>query len=244
MFKIGSLVSLKSNPDLKMTISDIDSYTEKAICTFISKAQKIENHAFNIDCLNIFEEKLLELELKKIPLLFCKEKDCYAFFEYASMFGQNINPNATSDEKTIKNAKFVYDFKKYFPKNKQKVFNLINMAKAFLDCEQIVCIPSHLTELNSLQKLFGLTIERLIEVAPRKYNHKSKIDDSHRATYQINYSNLKNKLLLVDDILTSGATLRHFKDILTNKGFKVESVVLGINHKLSVQVINHFWLFN
>lgn len=244
MFNIGSLVVLKSNPEIKMTVCSVyNMYDKKVTCTYINKSQKIEKQSFHPDCLELFEENLKEIELQKIPFLYCKTKDCYSFFEYASIFGQNVNPNTPSDEKTVKNARFVYDFKKYYPKNKQEVFNLLTIAKHYLDCEQIVCIPGHTPELNSLQKVFGLTLERYIEVEPRKYNHKKTLCEGYENSYKIDYTKLSNKLLLVDDIFTTGATMQHFKELLTNKGFNITCLSIGINHKLDFEIVNHFWLF-
>ena len=165
MFNIGSLVALKGNPGIKMTVcSGVDKYNKGVYCAYINKSLKIEKEIFPIECLELYEENLKEIQLQKIPFLYSDTGDCYTFFEYASIFGQKVNKNTPKDEEMVKNAKFVYDFKKYYPRNKQDVFNLLTMAKHYLNCEQIICIPGHTIELNSMQKIFGCEIERIREV--------------------------------------------------------------------------------
>lgn len=244
MFSIGNLVTLKSNPEVKMTVySEVNELYNCVDCIYINKNQKVEKNSFPVDCIQLYEDDLKEATLQKIPLLYCKEKDCYSFFEYASIFGQNVNPNTPSDETTTKNARFVYEFKKNYPTNKQEVFNLITMVKHYLGGEQIVCVPGHTLALNSLQKVFGVTIERTVEIEERKYNHKKGLCDGYEDSYKIDYTKLSPKLILVDDILTAGATMEHFRKLLTDKGYDVTCVAIGIDHKLNFEVVNHFWLF-
>lgn len=243
MFSIGSLVVLKSNPEIKMTVcAEANKANSRVTCTYINKNQKIEKQDFPAECLDLFEEKLKDIELQKIPLLYCKSKDCYSFFEYASLFGASIHVKDNGQEEN-ESTRFVFGYKKYYPKHKQEVYNMAIMAQYYLQCEQIVCIPGHTNEFNSLQKTFGVTIERIKEVEPRKNNHKKDLPKDYENSYKIDYTKLLNNILLIDDVFTSGATMYHFKELLMSKGYNVKCLSLGIDHKLDIETVNHFWLF-
>jgi orotate phosphoribosyltransferase len=52
----------------------------------------------------------------------------------------------------------------------------------------------------------------------------------------------EKKVLLIDDVATSGKTLNHFAKELQNKGFEVIKFGLGLSHKLSFEKISSFYL--
>jgi predicted amidophosphoribosyltransferase len=242
MYNIGDIVALKSNLAFKMTVSELDTIDETIGCTFVNKNQKIEEIFLNPQILTSISESIKELELNEIPLIYSKGKDCYSFYKYKSIIASNMH-GENSDNTATAGTRLVFNFKKYYPSNKQDFYNLVTIAKHYLKCEQIVCVPGHTLELNSLQKTFGVTIERIKNSEPRKYNHKKSLPKDYSDTYSIDFTKLQQNILLLDDVLTSGATMNHFRNELQNKGFTVKCLALGIDHKIQTEMINTFWLF-
>ena len=162
-----------------------------------------------------------------------KWKDINSFFIYTSIISQNFKK---ATKKNIKkgnpqDARFVYDFKKYF-KNSEIIKIMIDSFAAYHQCKVIVPIPASTTEPNSLQKLYASVIYRHIPTEPRKYNHLKPIDEDYKNSYSISHDLEPCKILLVDDICTTGKTINYFAEEFEKRGFEVVKLALAIDYKL------------
>ncbi len=137
----------------------------------------------------------------------------------------------------------MYDFKKY-GSHRELITNYLTILKSYFDTQTIVAVPSHTTDINNLQLIVGTVIKRIAESEPRKYNHKVALSKDYENTYQIDFDKLKEKkIILVDDIVTSGETINHFALALQNKGYEVVKFALGIDYKQQAKSINTFYSF-
>lgn len=108
---------------------------------------------------------------------------------------------------------------------------LIDSAAADLDCAAVWAVPGHdPAKPGELPALLGETIRRTAFTAPRKYAHGAPVDLSTLAFPPAPDNG--GAVLLVDDVSTTGATLRGIRAHLAGLGVKAVPLALGLNWKL------------
>jgi phosphoribosylpyrophosphate synthetase len=235
---------------LSLTVTDLldfcawnnTSYPEVK-CTWLDRQGVIQE--------KIFKEAILAKEVQRtknnievMPLLHSKELDCYGWKRYSSIIANNFGKSAIDTfEREDLQTRFVYDFKKY-GSHKTEIIDYLEFLKLFFETTTVVVVPSHLPVLNELQKLVGSqVIERTKESIPRKYNHKVGLAEDYEDSYTIHWHQLKEKkLILIDDVCTSGVTLSHFANVLQQKGYEVIKFSLGVNARFPIEVIYQFFV--
>lgn len=170
---------------------------------------------------------------EKMPLYHWKEGNVFGMKIYSSLLGANwAGQPADSDEKQ---TRFVYDFKKYFS-NKNEIDLFIRATAFYFDCTGIAAVPPHKVEQNNLQFMYGTHFERIAETLPRKQSHTKPLQADYAQSIRNNFSTIKGKrVLLVDDVVTSGTTLAFFANELEQAGFEVVKFSIGITLKLRPQ---------
>jgi orotate phosphoribosyltransferase-like protein len=217
-----------------------DSNTPEVVCSWFNNANEKKTSYFKENCL---VPLTITKELQKYPLLFCEKLDCYGFKVYSSLLAGNFHKNENFNDNSEKDTRFVYDFKKY-GSHRELITNYLTILKSYFDTQTIVAVPAHTTDINNLQLIVGTVIKRIAESAPRKYNHKLALSKDYANTYQIDFGKLKEKkIILVDDVVTSGETINHFADALQAKGYEVVKFALGIDYKQQAKIINTFYSF-
>ncbi len=108
---------------------------------------------------------------------------------------------------------------------------LIEAAREDLGAVAVWVVPPHDPNATSrLQELFGVTIRRARTVPPRKYNHAGPVDlgslDFPPPPAPV------ARVLLVDDVCTSGGTLAAIREHLAGEGVEAVPLALGINARL------------
>lgn len=245
-FNIGDTVSIDKQTKM-IVVNYLDDYYENSIfgvvCHYFTKKGKLEISIFPENALSLFETQT-ESKILSYPLLYCKDLDCYGFKVYSSLIANNFAENYF-DEKdknlSEKETRFVYDLKKYGA-NISEITTYFNLLKAHFETNSLVIVPAHGTEENNLQKHFGSLIKRIAEISPRKYNHRHPLDKDYAFSYQIDFAQLKDKkIILIDDIVTSGETINHFAQIFTSKGYEVIKFGIGLSHKLTFEKQSNFY---
>lgn len=122
----------------------------------------------------------------------------------------------------------VYNFKKN-SKNAELFERVICQVSRELNCDMIVAIPSSTAgKINSLQTIFGVTIQRDVSTAQRKYNHNAEPDEAGKIHLAQNVAG--KSILLVDDVATTGKSLLYFRKFLLAAGARrVEMLGVGIS---------------
>jgi hypoxanthine phosphoribosyltransferase len=136
-------------------------------------------------------------------------------------------------------------FKKY-GRNSEQVELAVRTLCEHLGCSDIVAVPSSTAgETNKLQQLFGIKIVRTENVEKRKWVHSREIPAEYSNSYNINTAEINGvKILLVDDVCTTGKTIMHFKRALENLDFQVIPLALGLNEKLKdIKLLEWFYLY-
>ncbi len=231
-FKIGDTVRLKSDKSVLMTVISIGD----------SEKRKIYAQWFDMRG-NLHEKEFLPSSLThantlaKIPIYKAKDFEFYGLKIYSSLLANSFGK---TDLEAEKSTRFVYNFKKE-GRNKSEVSYSLDLVKKAFDCQTIVSVPSRSPAPNELQKLFGQIITRLEELAPRKYAHNKPLVENYEGSYRIDFEKIKGKILLVDDVITSGETIRHFSNRLESEGFEVVKFALGLDHKLEPYQYKEFF---
>ena len=174
-------------------------------------------------------------------LRFLESGGIYGIWIYVSMFGSR----AQHDYESAREAQKVYNFKKY-GKNADKVKGAMEFLAEKLGCCAIVACPGHTTETTQLQELFGTTLARVSEVASRKYDHEAEINfDFERRSLEIPdefYAQVKGrKVLVVDDVATTGKSLRFYRLLFESIGVDVELAAIGIAKKMRPERTGPEW---
>lgn len=145
---------------------------------------------------------------------------------YASTF----NTRARGDARHASQAQRVYRFKAV-GENAGTVKRLMEQAAVDLGCVAVWAVPGHEAgAVGHLQRLFGTTIKRTRTTERRKYNHKAPVDVGSLEFPPPPAAG--GRVLLVDDVATSGATLLAIRDHLAGLGIEAVPLVLGLNWRL------------
>ncbi len=156
---------------------------------------------------------------------------CFALGKYVPMLSQTFQKKP-QDPADMAHSRRVYNFKqqgKHIDEFKTAVENL----KTHFCLDDVVAVPRSTTETSRLQDIFGVKIERTAEVTPRKANHKVPLAPNYTQTYTVHRDRIGGKrVLLVDDIATTGVTLMHFSEVLRAAGLEVIPAALAFDHKL------------
>ena len=178
--------------------------------------------------------------IRKIRLL--EHEGVYAVEKYASYISVCFKNKSRIEKPPRQNVLFVYRFKKYFAEADTWDLIIRTVCRHF-DCADIVAVPGHLPVENSIQRLFGVKIERTLAVEPRKYTRAAGWPDDYAGSYRIHHDRIaEGRILLVDDIYVTGETLKHFAGILAEK-YRVVPLVLGIDYKLAVRKTDSLYLY-
>ena len=156
------------------------------------------------------------------------DREMHGVYVYVSLYAANVT-QATS--MFLPGTRRAYNFKRY-GKGRNWVTAAIEQAGRDYDCDSVVVVPGSTTEETHLQALFGMTVRRVKAVPRRKYNHRSKMPLDY-ADSLLFPDRIGQRALLVDDICTSGRTLRWFGTRLQDRGCDVVMFCLGLNLKLT-----------
>jgi len=145
----------------------------------------------------------------------------------------SILRNEPRDSAAAQATSWVYEFKAHF-KEAEDFRMILEAAAAHFSADAIVPIPPSDPERqpNSLQKLFGMPIRRTEPIETRKYNHHRFLPEHYSRTYEVKPPEGR-RVLLVDDVLRTGATMNHFIAAMGRMGFETIPLVLGIYYRLS-----------
>ena len=161
-----------------------------------------------------------------------KWKGIYGVRRYASAMRANFH-HKEQDELLRKETQWVYNFKQY-RKNKESVWLIIKILAEHFFCEDILVVPSSTKgKVSALEELFSSKIIRTRDVEKRKWSHNKDLSADYSSSYEIKESLIKgNRIMLLDDVCTTGKTIEHFRNNLLQKGYEVVPLVLGLNIKL------------
>ena len=168
----------------------------------------------------------------RLTLLFAD--GIYGLHRYASM----IAVRAQGKVELANEANRVYNFKKYGA-NAEEVEAQIRAVAAHFGCGEIVAVPGHTTEPNRLQQMFGAKLRRTAYVQSRKYSHKAEIDyREHAATLECDTMEARH-LLVVDDVCTTGKTLKFYARYFKNRRKTTTLLCVGLYHKMNPAESEH-----
>ena len=143
--------------------------------------------------------------VRKVGLL--KYKDVYAAGKYASYVSLCYKTRAACEKPEKETVLFLYTFKKYF-KHSLEWEEIVRVIADHFQCDDIVAVPAHIPDANSLQKIFGIKIGRIKEVEPRKYTRSTGWPIDYEGSYVIHEDNIAgHRILLVDDVFITGRTI-------------------------------------
>lgn len=150
--------------------------------------------------------------------------DVFGLNKYASFYRGNTRGADSWTE-----AERVYRWKKT-GKADASFMAAIRLFQNASKCGRIVAVPGHTLNPSRLQTAFGETIKRTVETPPRKYNHHAITEPADH--FDLTDCPSSGKVLLVDDVCTSGASLEYFAAMLRERGCEVVKLALGVNRKL------------
>ena len=158
----------------------------------------------------------------------------FGLHRYASM----IAVRTQGKVELANEANRVYNFKKYGA-NAAEVEAQIRAVAAHFECGEIVAVPGHTTEPNRLQQMFGAKLRRTADVQSRKYSHKAEIDyREHAATLECDAMEARH-LLVVDDVCTTGKTLKFYARYFKNRMKAATLLCVGLYHKMNPAESEH-----
>lgn len=244
--KIGQKVYFEDTP---LVVSDLlDSWLWKRAdfpeveCSWIDKAG-VQHTKFFKEAVLRCEQLRIAKSIVSLPLLYSEKVGCYGWKEYASLIASNFAQKEEGTEREDRQTRFVYDFKK-FGKHGEEIRDYFELLKVYFGVGTVAVVPSHVPVVNELQKLVGVRVfERVLESVPRKYNHRIDLAEDYESTYKVHWDLLKEKrVLVVDDVVTSGVTINHFAGVLEARGYEVIRFGLGLNNKLPFKEAYRFFM--
>ncbi len=242
MLNVGDIVYLKSdlNRALPMVVVNVEEvWANRVGVEWLNDAKQVVSRFFScgvLVCALPTEEQARHYE--KFEIL--RAGEFFGLYGYDSLIAQNFAGSTDFANET----RLVYEFKKH--NTKASFFEeRVRLCAFGLGCEDILAVPPHLPHCNNLQLLFGEKIRRVKEVTERKYTHKEALPANYADSYLINTSKIVgNKILLIDDVITSGFTIRHFAGVLEGLGFEVVMFGLGVRKKLKPVLDRTFCFLN
>lgn len=145
-----------------------------------------------------------------------------ALLAYVSMFSARIRGDQAA---LMPQADRVYRFKKT-GRHAETFKRMIDAAKIELGCSAVWIVPpSTVGEVSQLQLLYPGTIKRFRTVIKRKYHHADPVDV---LSMEYPQAELGTRVLLVDDVTTTGLTLTEIKTHLEARGVIAERLALGM----------------
>ena len=173
--------------------------------------------------------------------------DVYGVERYVPHFlriRKNLKEDADRPE-NLQCSEWIYNFKK-FNRDFLKVKMLIQCIQKMFKCSDVVIVPnSRDCKENNLMRLFGGDkIVRKYTVEKRKYTNREDVNEqAYRKTFVINREKIKGKrLLLVDDISSTGWTMDFFSRELVALGYEVFRFCLGIDYKKIKEPIKEIYI--
>ncbi len=125
--------------------------------------------------------------------------------------------------------------------NRSYFKQVIKAIEKYFNPDLTIALPGSSTEPTNIQKLLeNYYITRTKEVSQMKYRENKTIQDNETDTLKIEWEKIKgNKILLIDDLITTGNTMEFYKTLLKTK-LNSEFICygLGINYKLEPKLIN------
>jgi len=129
--------------------------------------------------------------------------------------------------------------------NRSYFKQVIKAIEKYFKPDLIIALPGSSIQPTNIQKLLeNYYIIRTQEVSQMKYRENKRIENNELDTLKIEWDQITgNKILLIDDIITTGNTMEIYKNILRTK-FNSEFICygLGINYKLEPILINELEL--
>jgi len=154
-------------------------------------------------------------------------KDYYSVCMWISMFHQRMECEKGDRYNTRMQYK-ILSLKRGM-RNKDFINKIVKKIKGYFGCNSIVVIPSSKKGFSNLQKmLHSYVFERTEQVPSRKYQQTGGLELTEGV--KVDLSDIKGKILLIDDIITTGTTMDAFAGKL--KDFECAKFGIAINHKL------------
>lgn len=149
---------------------------------------------------------------------------CFGMWPYIPRLGYMLS--APKDDLTVQMSNKILRFKQS-GKHSDEIKLLVMAIAAHFGCDAVLAVPPSEPDKqpNSLQKIFGRKINRIKLVETRKYNHNKSLPIDYASSYDI--SENCRRPLIVDDVLRTGSTLKHFVSRLGGLGLAV-----GLYYKL------------
>lgn len=148
--------------------------------------------------------------------------DIYGIHGYGSFFSMRITKDKSVYVPQIERA---YRFKKH-GKSRAVFTELIRRFGEDMGTQKVVAIPSSSKDkISYLQQMYGVVLKRVGDSPQRKYNHHKLMVDDGKVVLDGFVCGMK--ILLVDDIVTTGKSILFFRKKLLAAGAK-EVVVLGV----------------
>lgn len=148
----------------------------------------------------------------------------FGMWPYIPRLGYMLS--APKDDLTVQMSNKILRFKQS-GKHSDEIKLLIMAIAGHFECDAVLAVPPSEPDKqpNSLQKIFGRKINRIKPVETRKYNHNKSLPVDYASSYDI--SENCRRPLIVDDVLRTGSTLKHFVSRLGGLGLAV-----GLYYKL------------
>jgi hypoxanthine phosphoribosyltransferase len=178
-----------------------------------------------------------KVEIKNIKLYQSKEGGFYSLCQWVNIFKQGqfkdqYQRNIINRVLQLKNRDKWGEF----------WTDVIGAVKKDFEADVLIVVPGSSGEFSNLQKL--LKSEHLIFTKPqisRKYQSTRKSDDINYPPELIKAKGLNGlsdkRVLLIDDVITTGATMRFWASYLKNYGIDPICLALGMAEKIESEVI-------
>lgn len=165
-----------------------------------------------------------------------KWNNIYGFLPYLPRI-DNLR-QLPKDDGLKKSTEWVFDFKRR-GSHTREVKEMAGFLAEKLKCDKIVAIPPSSIEKqpNSLQQIYGNHINRIEDVETRKWKHNKKIPDDYVKSFTFTGISKGEKILIIDDVCTTGKTLQYYNDFFRSIGFITAMACVAFHHKLDFKEV-------